>query len=162
MGLAMTFKSFKYILVASIVTFTLTGCAPSISSDTYGTYSANQVNRTVKGVVDNTRVVRVQGTSTIGTLVGGAAGALAGSTIGGGRGQILGAIGGGLIGAGVGNVAEKQITQQQGMEYVIKTQDGGYISVVQGLTPTFQKGQHVMVIFGDKARVVADPDYSAQ
>jgi outer membrane lipoprotein SlyB len=156
----------KHIIAASFIALAITGCAPSISPDTYTTSSAGQVNRVVKGVIDSSRVVELSGDTytegggMVGTLAGGALGAVAGSTIGQGTGSVLAAIGGGLVGAGVGNMAEKKLTQQQGMEYVVKTKNGAYISVVQGLKPTFQKGQHVMIIYGNRARVVADPDYS--
>jgi len=157
----MTIKSIsKIILAASLVALTVTGCAPSISPNNYGTYSAGQVNNVVKGVVTSARIVNVAGSSTIGTIAGGAIGAIAGSAIGGGRGSILTAIGGGLVGAGLGNAAESRLTARQGIEYVIKTCNGCYVSVVQGPCPSFQRGQHVMVIYGDQARVVADPDYA--
>ncbi len=151
----------KTLLAAAVVTFTLTGCMPSISADTYGPYGANQVNPAVKGVVDSMRVVRMEGTSGVGLLAGGAAGAIGGSAIGAGRGSVLAAIGGGLIGAGLGHAAEKRLTCQQGMEYVIRTCNGQYLSIVQGMSPVFYRGQHVMVIYGEKSRVVADPAYCA-
>ncbi len=151
----------KTLLVASFVAFTLTGCTPSISPDTYGAYNGNQVCPVVKGVVKSTRVVKMEGTSSgVGTFGGAAAGAIAASTIGGGRGCLLATLGGGLLGAGIGNLAEKRLTCQNGLEYTIRTSDGQLVSIVQGLNPTFQRGQHVMIIYGQKSRVVADPDYS--
>lgn len=152
----------KTLLAASVVALTLTGCMPSLSPDTYNAYGANQVNPAVKGVVTSVRVVKMEGTNSgVGTLGGGAAGAIAGSTIGAGRGSILAAVGGGLLGAGLGYAAEKRLTCQQGLEYVIRTCGGQYLTIVQGCNPTFQKGQHVMVLYGEKSRVVPDPDYCA-
>lgn len=149
----------KVLIAASLIGATLVGCAPSISPNSYGPYSTGQVNRTMKGVIYSSRVVTVQGTSTIGTLAGGAVGAIAGSAIGGGRGSILTAIGGGLLGAGVGNVMESKLTTRNAMEYVVKTPCGSYLTVVQGLCPSYQIGQHVLVIFGDQARIIPDPNY---
>lgn len=151
----------KTLLAASFMVFTLAGCTPSISPDTYGAYNGNQVCPVVKGVVKSVRMVKMEGTSSgVGTFGGAAAGAIAGSAIGGGRGSLLAALGGGLLGAGIGNVAEKRLTCQNGLEYVIRTRDGQLVSIVQGLNPQFQPGQHVMIMYGQKSRVVIDPDYS--
>lgn len=150
----------KTLLTATIIALTLTGCAPSMSPDVYNPYTTGQVSQTVKGVVDSARVVKVAGTSTVGTFAGGALGAIAGSAIGGGRASLLTAIGGGLVGAGVGNLAERRFTEKYAIEYVVRTRDGSLLSVVQGPSPAFQRGQHVLVIFGPQARVIANPDYA--
>lgn len=157
----MTIKSIsKSLLAASLVALTLTGCAPNLSPDVYSPYATQQAAPTLKGIVDSARVVKVAGCNTgVGTLGGGALGALAGSQIGAGRGSIVAAIGGGLLGAGLGYCAEKRLGEQWGMEYVICTKNNGYITIVQGTCPTFQRGQHVLVICGPQARVVADPAY---
>lgn len=149
----------KTFLAATFVALTVTGCAPSMSPDTYNPYTTGVACQTVKGVVDSARVVRVQGTSTVGTIAGGVAGAVAGSAIGGGNMSIITAVAGGLVGAGVGNVTERHLTEKYAMEYVIKTCNG-LVSIVQGPCPTLQKGQHVLVIYGPQARVIADPDYA--
>lgn len=150
----------KKILVASFISLTLSGCTPSISSETCTVYGANQACRTVKGVITNCRLVKVEGCDPVaGTVTGGLAGAIAGSAIGAGRGSVLAAIGGGLIGAGVGGAMERTLSRQWGMEYVIRTNYGDYLTIVQAPRPAFQRGQHVLVVLGPRARVIADQDY---
>jgi len=155
----------KTLLTATLIALAVTACAPSISSDTYSTTSAGQVNRVVAGVVVSSRPVKVSGDSLgagggmIGTIAGGAAGAIAGSSIGGGRGSLLTGIGGALAGGALGNMAEKKLTSQQGIEYVIKLTDGSMVSIVQGASPVFRRGQHVLIEYGARSRVTLDPDY---
>ena len=157
----------KSLAVATLVAITITGCAPSISPDTYSTSSAGQVNRVIAGTVVSARVVQVSGDTltpgggAVGTLAGAGAGAIAaGSTIGQGNGSLLAALGGAVLGGVAGNYAEKKITSQQGIEYVVKTKSGDMVSVVQGIAPRFNIGQHVLVQYGARARVTADPSYN--
>lgn len=156
----------KTVLAAVLTAMALTGCAPSISPDTYSTSTANSVNNVIAGTIVSARMVKVSGDSLtqgggmVGTLAGAGAGAIAaGSTIGQGNGSTLAAIGGAVLGGVVGNYAEKKITAQTGMEYVIKTKGGRMVSVVQGVTPPLKIGQHVLVEYGAKARVIADPSF---
>ncbi len=156
----------KSFIAAAFVALTVTGCAPSISPDTYSTSSAGQVNRVIAGKIVSARVVQVsgdtltQGGGMVGTLAGAGAGAIAaGSTIGQGNGSLLAGIGGAVLGGVLGNTAEKKLTSQQGIEYVIKTNHGDMVSVVQGVNPHLSIGQHVLVQYGARARVTADPSY---
>lgn len=155
----------RNLLVLILVALAVTGCTPSLSPDTYTTSGAGKVNRVVAGVVVSSRVVQVSDDANAGDggktgmIAGGIAGAIAGSALGGGRGSALTAVGGAVAGGVLGNVAQKGLTKQTGVEYVIKTKDGSLISVVQGPTPTFQRGQHVLVEYGRRARVIADPSY---
>jgi outer membrane lipoprotein SlyB len=153
----------KSLFVIALAGLVLTGCNPSLSSDDYSYGSAGQVSRVLKGTIVNARIVTVDnnGQNIAGTVAGGVAGALAGSALGGGRGSDLFAVGGAVLGGVAGNKIENSLSKQKGMEYVVKTKTDGMISVVQGLTPTFQRGQHVMIIYGgggegSRGRVVAD------
>ena len=115
-------------------------CTTNISPDTYS--------------VDS--VVNVEGTQKIGGVTGAVAGGVAGSAIGGGdRAHALGAIGGAVIGALAGSAIEKGITNQTGIEYVVKTDNGELLTLVQGPSPAFSVGQKVMILYGKRARIVA-------
>lgn len=156
----------KTLLAVSLAAMTLTGCAPSLSPDTYTTSGVGQVNRVVPGVIVSSRPVKVSDDfnsgdgGLTGTLVGAGAGAVAGSAIGSGRGSILTGIGGGLAGALIGNQVQKGLTSQTGIEYVIKAKDGSMFSVVQGSNPVYMRGTHVLVEYGKRARVIPDPSYN--
>lgn len=164
MGLPMKF--FAYSLSAILSLSTLTACAPSLSSDAYTTGSAGHVHRVVKGVVASTRFVSVSDSGTglgVGAVTGGALGALAGSQIGRGNGSLAAGIGGALLGGIAGNHAQKGLTTQNGVEYVVKLPNQSLISVVQGTMPIiFNRDQHVLVQYGvgDGSRIIPDPDYN--
>jgi outer membrane lipoprotein SlyB len=150
----------KSLMAATLMAVTLTGCAPSLSPDAYTTSGVGQVNRVVPGTVVSTRPVKISGDSNLaGTLIGGAAGAVAGSTIGNGGGSVLAAVGGGLAGALIGNQVQKGLSSQTGLEYIIKDRHGNMFSVVQGNNPVYRPGTHVLVEYGTRARVIPDPAY---
>ncbi len=138
--------------------FILIGCTRNISPDSYAVGSVGQVNRAVKGVIISVRQVNISGSqSGAGGAAGAAGGAVAGSAIGGGtRENILGAIGGAVIGGIAGSAIEEGSTRQQGMEYVVETQNGSLITVVQGIDPPLSVGKKVIVLYGTRARIIPD------
>jgi outer membrane lipoprotein SlyB len=159
-------KLFSYFLLSVLGLSILVGCTPSLSPDVYTTGNAGQIHRVVKGVVISSRVVRVSDSGTgvgVGAVTGGALGAIAGSQIGQGTGSLAAGIGGALLGGIAGNHVQQGITTQTGVEYVVKLHNKSLISVVQGPTPTFNRGQHVLVQYGagGRSRIIADPDYFA-
>lgn len=141
----------------------LTACASSLSPDVYTTSGAGQVHRVMKGVVISHRAVKVTGDGDLGVggIAGGALGAIAGSEIGGGSGSLAGGIGGALLGGFAGHQIQNNLSTQTGIEYVVKLRNNSLISVVQAPTPTFNRGQHVLVQYGARGRprIIADPDY---
>ena len=150
----------KFTLIAIIVLplCTLYGCMRNISPDSYAVGSVGQVNRAVRGKVISARIVNILGSqSGAGTTAGAAAGGVAGSAIGGAaRENIIGAIGGAVVGGIIGSITEEGATQQQGMEYVVETENGSLITVVQGTDPCLNIGDKVIVIYGQRSRVIAD------
>lgn len=155
----------RTFLAATLIGLCVAACAPSLSTYTYSAVGASAPSDVVKGTIDGMRPVVVSGDGLtpgggmVGTIIGGAAGAIAGSAIGQGTGNLIATLAGGVIGAGIGNVAEHQVTQQPATEYIIRTNYGSYVSVVQAPTPPLYRGQHVLIIYSDRPRVVPDPDY---
>ncbi|ELC2813573.1 hypothetical protein ABL142_001596 [Salmonella enterica] len=146
---------FLVIMVSAIL---ITGCVPNVSPDSYSVGSVGEVNRTVSGTVISARAVNIDGTSGLGATTGAAAGAAGGSAIGGGaRSNIAGAVGGALVGGIVGAVVENSATKQAGMEYVIQTNNGNLMTVVQGASPMFIVGDKVLILYGNPSRVIKDP-----
>ena len=132
-------------------------CTTNINPDTYSVGSTQTVQRSVPGVIVGARPVNVQGTNQTGTLIGAAAGGVAGSAIGGGtRANILGAIGGAVLGGIAGSAIEKGVTNQTGIEYSVRTNNGETVTLVQGTSPTFAVGQKVLIVYGKQARIIAD------
>lgn len=146
------------VLVAA-VTLAVSGCASNISPQTYSVGSVGQVNRTVSGTIISARQVDIAGSTGVGAGAGTATGAVVGSAAGGNnsRGNIVGAIGGAIIGGIAGSAIEANATKQKGIEYVVETENGHLMTIVQGLDPMLNSGQKVLVLYGSPSRVIADP-----
>ena len=100
----------------------------------------------------------MKGTSGIGGAAGAGAGAALGSTIGSsGSDSVAGAIVGAVVGGVAGSVAEGRLSEQKAMEYVVETENGNLMTIVQGLTPVFSVGQKVLVLYGAVSRLIEDP-----
>lgn len=149
----------KYAWILPCV-LALGACTSNISPDTYSANSVGAVSSTEPATVLSAQVVNVQdgSDSNVGGLAGGAIGGVAGSSIGGGtRAHILGAIGGAVLGGIVGNKAGTAASHQQAVRYVIKTDAGRTLTLVQGPQPTFAVGQRVLLVEGDRARIIPAP-----
>ncbi|RDH40640.1 MAG: glycine zipper 2TM domain-containing protein [Candidatus Aquirickettsiella gammari] len=160
-------KFYVHFLMSLLSLLTLAGCAPSLSPDRYTTGNAGQIQGVVQGVVVSSRVVQVSNSGSglgVGSITGGALGAIAGSQVGQGNGSLAAGIGGALLGGIVGNQVQKGLSTQTGVEYVLRLRNKSLISVVQGPTPSFNRGQHVLVQYGasGRARIIADPNYYAR
>ena len=136
----------------------LVGCAQNRSPNSYSVGSVGMVNRTIAGTVISARGVDISGTSALGGTAGAAVGATAGSALGGGvRSNIVGAVGGAVIGGIAGAAIESSATKQTGMEYVVETENGNLMTIVQGKDPLFTQGSKVLVLYGNPSRIITDP-----
>ena len=110
----------------------LANCAgPSTSS--YDAAEVGQVINTARGTVLMSREVTVQNgeNSGAGAVAGGAVGASIGNLIGSSGGSIVAMVVLGLVGVGMGLLAEKEVRNQEGFEYLIRTDDGRIVTLVQ-------------------------------
>lgn len=149
----------KTLMVLGAAILSLAGCASNISPQTYSVGSVGQVNRTISATVISVREVNVAGTTGVGGTAGTAAGAVLGSSAGGGdaRSNIVGAIGGAVIGGLAGSAIEANATKQKALEYVVETENGNLMTIVQGKDSVFAEGQKVLVLYGSPSRLIADP-----
>lgn len=146
----------KKILSTVLTAALLAGCADNINSDHYSTSQTGRVSTVSQCTVLSVRQVGVNDNSGAGTMIGGLAGGVAGSTIGHGySANALGAIGGALVGGLVGSAAEKGLTSQTGLEYIVKLDNGQVISITQGTGQALGVGQRCLVLFGSTNRVIA-------
>ena len=135
----------------------VTSSCQQISPNVYETRDAGVPMETFAGVVQSARPVAVQNEGKLGTVLGAAAGGIGGAQIGGGTGtHIIGGVAGAAIGALAGRGAEKAITKQDGMEYVVRMENGQLQTIVQGAKPPIMVGQKVFVqLYGPgRSRVV--------
>lgn len=138
--------------------FFVAGCASSLTGDSYNRYDARQVQNISYGNIVELKLVKIEGTkSPIGAIAGAALGGVAGNTIGGGSGRtlmtIIGAVGGGLL----GNQGEELLTRSNGVEIVVKLDDGNTKGFVQEVNPNeqFNVGDRVRLsTVNGKTRVV--------
>lgn len=134
------------------------GCKRDVSPDSYSVGSVGQVNRVVRGVIISARPVDIEGTRGVGTLAGAGIGGTAGTALGDStEASIIGAIGGAVIGGVVGATVEEGVTSQVGIEYVIEAENGALLTIVQGEEDPLQPGARVLVMYGSRAKVIADP-----
>lgn len=135
------------------------GCQRNVSPDTYAVGSVGQVNRAVRATVISARPVQIGGTqSGIGPAAGAAAGGIVGSQIGRGSGNAAAVLAGVLIGGVTGAVVEEATTRQAGIEYVLQSDNGALLTLIQGTNPAFVLGQKVVIIYGTQSRIIAVPD----
>lgn len=104
--------------------------------------------------------LKEEGTSYVGTGIGGTLGALLGSKVGSGNGTYAAQAALGLLGGALGNRLANQT--RDGLEVVIKMDDGRTVAIVQerdGLS--FTRGDRVRVIGGNQTRVIPAPETSS-
>ena len=147
---------------ALTILFIVSGCSTS-TKDVYDASDVGRVISTSEATVIASRTVKItEQPHGYGPAGGAAAGAAAGGlTIGRGSGSGLAALLGGLIGAGAGYLAEKSARSGDGIEYVLRTQDGRIQTVVQNRGPSEQPippGTPVLVELGGAyTRVIEKP-----
>lgn len=116
-----------------------------------------QANRADMAVVRNVRQVDVDDPSLgLGTAAGAAAGGLAGSQIGRGSGNGLAVLGGVLIGGAIGAAADNAGKSTTAFEYVLEKSSGDLMTLAQKQDIPFEVGQHVLILYGIQARIIAD------
>lgn len=153
----------KTLLIGSALTLmaVLTACAPSVSPNTYSGNEVGVASRVVKGTVIGIRPVKIQQNTGIGAVAGGVAGGAAGSLIGSSTAvNIAGAAGGAVLGGLIGNEAEKQLSKDQGYEYIIQLDNNSTISITQTQALQLSLNQRVLVIYGATTRIVPDDTIS--
>mgnify|MGYP002823425309 CR=1 FL=1 len=141
-------RRLKLVAAAGLMAFAAACASPSSESVYQGSEVGRQTNVQF-GQVVSSRPIEVQGEPTgFGGIVGGVLGGIGGSGIGGGTGRDLAAAGGAALGALLGNYAEQQISNRQGVEYLIVLENGRSVTVSQTLNsgdPVFQPGTRVVV-----------------
>ncbi|MGL4667581.1 MAG: glycine zipper 2TM domain-containing protein [Saezia sp.] len=123
-------------MICVCITFvlTLSGCASSLSGDTYSREEARQVQTVRTGTIIGIRVVNVEGTDTgVGKVGGAVVGGIIGSRIDHGHGAwaVLGGVVGALGGGIAGSKAEEAMTRKAMLELTIKEDGGRTIVIVQ-------------------------------
>jgi outer membrane lipoprotein SlyB len=151
----------KRAISAIAVAALLAGCAAP-TSQRYDSGDVGRPIETTQGAVVSSRVVEISGdTRNVGPIAGGATGAAATGLAYGGRGSGWAAILGGLVGAGAGYLIESRARSREGIEYIVRMNDGRTVTLVQNRQKEEQPiadGTPVLVqISGRYTRVIPDP-----
>lgn len=149
-------KAVASLLVGAVL---LAGCGHPSGT----TYQAGDVGRTIetaKASVVSSRLVKVAGeTNMVGPVAGAALGASGSALAFQGSGLV--AVIGGVLGAGMGYLAQQQLNNREGIEYVLEMDDGRTVTLVQnraGEEQPLPDGTPVLVqVSGQYTRVIADP-----
>ncbi|MDB5370852.1 MAG: hypothetical protein JWP20_2410 [Roseomonas sp.] len=133
----------------------LAACAPTMTATTYNTGSIGRAASLSYGTIVGLRPVTVQNNQAgLGTAAGAVAGGVAGSFIGGDwRSNLLAGLGGAVIGGALGNAAERGTGTGQAVEFFVREDRGGDISVVQTNEENLQYNDRVVIIRGDTTRL---------
>lgn len=172
---------FRQLAILAVVCLGLSGCTRDLSSNVYT--SDSTLSLTLEGTIIAARAVTIKNSdrpmdATTGLVAGGLAGGVIGNAVGGRRNGVA-TVGGALAGAALGAVIENKMSQDKGLEYIVKIdmskfKDGyyegntamrnvistaktsGLVTVVQsGKEAALREGQRVYVIFSDnRTRVI--------
>lgn len=126
----------------------VTGCASSLSGESYSRSDARQVQTIRMGTIESLRPVQIEGTKTpIGAGAGTVIGGIAGSGIGGGRGSVVAAVIGAVAGGLAGAAIEEGMTRAQAVEITVREDDGIMRAYVQEVNPNqiFRVGERVRI-----------------
>jgi outer membrane lipoprotein SlyB len=141
----------------------LAGCQSELSSDYYRASSVGSVNRAIRGKVVSVRTVKVSDESGVGTSSGAVAGAIAGANSSdNAAGAAVLAIAGAVAGGVAGTVAEKSATRQEALEYVVESENGALLTLVQGGKDRFSVGEAVIVLYGSPSRIIKSQTHQRQ
>lgn len=140
----------KKILFTVLLALGLTACGIGDTNTTYERGDIGRQGRVEYGTIVSMDVIKTAGTETVGTLGGAVAGGAAGSMIGGNTAvNIIGGVGGAIVGGMIGNAAEKAITSDKAIEFLVRKDNGTIVSVVQSNELNLRVGDRVYLITTD-------------
>jgi outer membrane lipoprotein SlyB len=143
-------KGLRLLLVAAAAVTVLGGCAAGMGGRDYQRAEARRAMTVQYGVIQEVRVVKLEGTKTpLGSLGGAAIGGIAGSTVGSGRGASIATVIGAIAGGVAGSAVEEGATRQTGLELTVRLDNGQTLAVVQA-----DEGEGFRI--GDRVRVLED------
>jgi outer membrane lipoprotein SlyB len=150
----------KYLFPLLISCLICGGCAEKISPNVYTADEVGTMSHVVPATVISIRQIEIDNPSGAGGLAGTAAGAVAGSGIGGGaQANIIGGIGGAVVGGLVGAAIDEGVHKKQGIEYILRLENKSLVSVAQLDKIDLHVGQHVLIIYGERTRIIPDSSY---
>jgi outer membrane lipoprotein SlyB len=136
------------LMAACVIT---SGCAVSASAGSFPRASARSAFDVSYGEVISTRMVEIEGDSTV---LGPLGGVWIGTALGRGDSSMFtassqrGAAMGGVAGAVAGGAIERRLKREDGLEIIVRLDHNEVIAVVQASDIEFSEGDRVQVLFG--------------
>jgi outer membrane lipoprotein SlyB len=143
-------------IIVSVLMLTLSACSPKGVND-HRIVTVGNARPSIEAVVISHQSVMIEvGTTGMGPVIGGTTGGLIANNNSDDIGIIIAGI---IAGAVVGEVVESDGNLHQATEYVIQTQNGLLLTVVQAnqKKPIFLIGESVILIHGYPSRLIKDP-----
>ncbi|CAM2158349.1 outer membrane lipoprotein SlyB (plasmid) [Pararobbsia alpina] len=143
------------LIVAVVVASILSGCTqiPVGSPDSYQPSSLMRGSQVEAATVVRVRPVMIEGqangrdASPIATVLSSVAGAVLGArVIGNGNGRYIAGAMSGTISGVVAQQVTSSAVRQPGLEIVVKTESGRFMSITQGAQQMFAPGERVMLV----------------
>jgi outer membrane lipoprotein SlyB len=145
-----------FIALSTASLLALSACN-TYRSNAYAPGDMQQVSKVDAAVVKSFRQVEASDPALgLGTTAGGLSGAVLGAQAGNGKGSAVAAVGGALAGAALGTLIQHEASKTMAYEYVLEKKNGEMISMAQAQDTPFPVGTHVLVIYGEHARIVED------
>ncbi|MBE2894146.1 outer membrane lipoprotein [Spirabiliibacterium falconis] len=149
----------KSVLIASLfIGLATVGCANKdiYRGDVYTGDQTKEARSISYGTIVSTKPVTIQAPNqgVIGTVGGGALGGILGSGVGGGTGNAIATAVGAIAGVVIGNTVEQKASQTNGVQMVIRKDDGKEIVVVQKADARLVPGARVQIIGGASLNVM--------
>lgn len=136
-------------LLISATAAIVSGCAYSSSGQSYPRDQTRTSYRVEYGEIVSTRTVEIEGhASLLGSLGGAGVGHAIGSTVNDWDLRWVAGAVGGLLGAVAGQAIERKITEEEGLEIIVRLDSSYTIAVVQAHDLLFTPGERVRVLFG--------------
>lgn len=160
-------KKLLHALVCVALVSLLAACAETQGQNVYNESEIGKQTDIEFGVIKAIKRVKVKKdqASGVGTVAGATAGGLAGSQVGDGNGAVVGAVAGVLIGAIAGEMAEKELSDQVGIQYLIRKENGKTVSIVQNIhkdDAPLKVGQKVMIETSGSWQKASEKRHGAQ
>ncbi|MDB5382160.1 MAG: hypothetical protein JWO26_1792 [Rhodospirillales bacterium] len=134
----------------------LAACGPANQNSTVSAYAVGAQGAVRYGTVVGMRPVQVAGMrSGLGTTAGALGGGVIGSTVGGDwRARTVASVAGALIGGVAGTLVEEGATGGQAMEFIIRSDEGEDLAVIQSNEQGLQVGERVALSYTDRVRIM--------
>ena len=140
----------KIFILFSLGAMSLAGCAAySTSGQSYPRYETRTAYDVEYGEVLETRVIEIEGySSIIGTFGGAEVGRAIGGTVDSRDARRIAQAVGTVAGAVAGEAIERKITAEEGLEITVHLDQNDTVAIVQGADVQFTPGERVRVLFG--------------